>query len=347
MSLRTRVEALSATRPLWALGGVVALLVSIALLDYFTGLFHLTMLYVVPIVIATYIFGIAAGLATASVALIEIGFVHSHSPTPVIDFATDFVLFLFVAIVIEGMRIQLATIRALQERRDQDFEIARKVQNSIISPAPFDERFETACVLEFASEVGGDYYRFDRLGDVMLVFVADISGKSVAAALFAVLLDQAIEDGLADYESLVPLAESLNRRMFAGMPPDMFVTMVIAAIDDRRLTYVNCGHVRPLFFEADSGETFELAEGGSMPLGVADVLDAESATRSFTRGDTILICSDGVTESPALTRRPDSLMTMFAQSVGYEPQVLAERVADLAKSEGQTDDITVISVRRR
>ena len=347
MGLRTRVEALSARRPLWALGIVAVLLVAIALLDHFTGLFHLTMLYVVPIVVATYIFGIAAGFATATVALIEIAITHVNTPNALLDFATDLVLFVFVAVVIEGMRIQLSTIRALEDRRNQELEIARQVQNGIVSPAPFDERFETACVLEFAREVGGDYYRFDRLGDVMLVFVADISGKSVAAALFAMLLDQAIEDGLAEYESLVPLAESMNRRMFAAMPSNMFVTAVIAAIDDHRLTYLNCGHVRPLFYDADSGETFELTDGGSIPLGVHETLHAETATRSFSRGDTVLICSDGVTESQSIARRPDALMTLFSRSVGHGPQVLAARVADLAKLDGQTDDITVISVRRR
>lgn len=347
MSLRTRIEDLPVSRPLWAVGGVILLLVAIALLDMFTGLFHLTMLYVIPIVIATYIFGIAAGFATASGALIEIAIVHADRPTALMDFATDFAMFLFVIIVIEGMRVQLQTIRALQARRDLELGIARQVQHSTASPVPADDRFDTACVLEFAREVGGDYFRFDRIGDTLLTFVGDIAGKSVAAALFSVMLNQAIEDSLDGYEGPLQVAETLNRRMIAALPSNMFVTMIIAALDDRSVTYVNCGHVRPLFFEASSGSVFELEGGGTIPLGVQDVLEPDQSTRAFGPGDVILICSDGVTESRAFAQSPESLEAAFSAAVDAGPEAIVHGITDMAKSQGQTDDITVIAIRRR
>jgi serine phosphatase RsbU (regulator of sigma subunit) len=329
--------------------GIVALLIAIALLDRTTNLFHLTMLYVVPVVIATYVFGLAGGLLTGALALAEVIGAHSlrHSATLLADVTTDFVMFLFVAIVIDRLRLQLQTIRALEARRDYDLGIARDVQRRKLTPPPADDRFDVASALHFVREVGGDYYRFEEANGKLFLFAGDISGKGMSAALFAALLDEAIGDALQVFDGLEALVQSVNRRMHATMPVEMFVTMFFAILDDDEASFVNAGHVRPLLFEAAAGRTVELSDPGTLPLGIEPSLHPIPARLPIVSGDVLLICSDGVTESPALLHQPGLLESTFEGVARQEPQAVVDAVTALAESAGQTDDVTVICVKRR
>lgn len=329
--------------------GIVALLVAVALLDRTTDLFHLTMLYVVPIVIATYIFGLTGGLLTGVLALAEVVGAHSlrHSATLLADISTDFVMFLFVVIVIDRLRFQLRTIRALEARRDLDLAIARDVQMRKLTPSPTDDRFEVASAIHFVREVGGDYYRFDEATGRFFLFAGDISGKGMSAALFAALLDEAIGDALQIFDELDTLVQAVNRRMYDTMPGEMFVTMFFAILDDEEVRFVDAGHVHPLFFKAATGQTVELSEAGTMPLGIEPSLRPVPARLPMASGDVLLICSDGVTESPALLHRPGLLESTFEGVATQGPRAVVDAVTALAESQGQTDDVTVICVKRR
>lgn len=333
-----------------AVGLVIGvLLAAISLIDEATGLFHLTVLYAIPIIMATWAFGLLGGLATGGLAIAAVAVTHSllHSPTLVADIATDVVVFVFAAVVVDRLRAQLRTITALEARRDFDLGIASEVQTSMLSPWPDDARFEIASALHFVREVGGDYYRFARVGEKLYLFAGDISGKGMSAALFAVLLDEAIGDALEVPDPLESQVELVNRRMYARMPPEMFVTMLFAALDDDGISFVNAAHVRPLLFVAAEQRTVELADAGTLPLGIEPSIPAQSARVLLERGDTLLVCSDGVTESPRLLHESSLLADTFAQTAPRGPQAVVDEIAALAESRGQTDDVTVICMRRR
>jgi len=322
--------------------------VAIALLDEATGLFHLTVLYAVPIIIATGAFGLVGGLITVALAVLSVGVTHSllHSPTVLADVVTDLVVFLFAAFSVDRLRTQLRTIRALETQRDLDLGIARDIQRRMLRQAPDDDRFETACVLDFAREVGGDYYRFAEVNDKLMLFAGDISGKGMAAALFASLLDQTIGDALANFKSLDMFADKVNERMYDSLPADMFITMLFVMLDDEGIGFVNAGHIRPLHFVGATGEVIELSSG-TRPLGIDAQLEVTLDSRTLEPGDVLLICSDGVTESPALIRRPGVLESTFKSIADQGPLAVVDQIRRLAESKGQTDDITVICIRRR
>jgi serine phosphatase RsbU (regulator of sigma subunit) len=135
--------------------------------------------------------------------------------------------------------------------------------------------------------------------------------------------------------------------MYATMPDEMFVTMFFAILDDDEVSFINAGHVRPLLFEAAAGRTVELSEGGTLPLGIQPSVEPAPARLSIASGDVLLICSDGVTESPTLLHRPGLLGSTFEGVARQGPQAVVDTVTALAESEGQTDDVTVICVKRR
>lgn len=336
-------------RPALQVATIAGLLLLIAVLDRATGLFHLTVLFAVPVILATAAFGIVGGLITVAAAVISVATTHTllHSPTVIADVVTDLVLFLFAAFSVDRLRSQLRTIRELESVRDFDLAIARDVQQHVLRDVPQDARFDTAMVLDFVREVGGDYYRFHDLGGRLGVFAADISGKGMAAALFSMLLDEALGDALVEAGSLAHVADAVNRRPHESLPADMFVTMLFVALDENGIQYVNAGHVQPLFYRSASGEVAELAADGNAPLGVVPGSEAVAAHAPAEPGDVLLICSDGVTESPSLRDRPDLIASTLADTAPQGPRVVVERLRKVAESRGQTDDVTIICVSWR
>ena len=76
-----------------------------------------------------------------------------------------------------------------------------------------------------------------------------------------------------------------------------YVTCFIASMDPEtgRVAYVNAGHNPPLVVRVD-GSVERLTEG-STPLGMFDGCGYDSGSVELTRGDTLLIFSDGVSET--------------------------------------------------
>jgi len=328
---------------------IVVLLIAVSLLDQATGLFHLTVLYVIPIIIAVWGFGLSGGLITGAVALGAVTATHwiHRSPTLTADIVTDFVVFAFAALVIDRLRRELTTTRALEARRDFDLRIAREVQNERLSPVPADARFDIASALDSVFELGGDYYKFDSIAERLFLCVGDISGKGTSAALFATLLDETLVDALSVFDTLADLVEAVNRRMYNSMPPEMFVTMYFALLGDSSIQYANAGHVRPLLYDAAEATVSELSDADGLPLGVAAEIDVAPVTRPFLPGSMLLMCTDGVTESPRLLARPELLQRMFEDTLKRGPQAVVDRTRTVAEADGQTDDVTVVCVRRR
>lgn len=311
----------------------------------------LTVLYLVPIVMTVYAFGLPAGIAVTAVALVALALAHpvAHWSLLAGDVATHFAIFLFAAVMVDRLRHQLRVIRALEAQRDFDLSIAHEVQQNMLQSTPLkDDRFDVSLTLRFSREVGGDYYRLDRLDDDLFVCVGDISGKGVSAALFAAVLNESITDGLAARGGLAPLVEMVNARMYASMPPQMFVTMFFAVLSEDSLTYVNAGHVPPLLLDADTNEIAELTQAATLPLGVAERLEPTPASLPFTSRDFLLVCTDGVTESSAVMQEPGLVASTLRSSAAESPEKVVERVARLAETgNARSDDVTVVGIRRR
>ena len=152
---------------------------------------------------------------------------------------------------IEGQR-RAQTERAEAERRvAQELEIAKQVQARL-----FPQTFPGMRTLDYAGaciqvrHVGGDYYDFFALGEERLgLFVGDISGKGIAAALLMANLQANLRSQFAlAREQPQRFLQSVNRLFFENTVDSAYATVFFAEYDDasRRLRYTNCGHLSAL-----------------------------------------------------------------------------------------------------
>jgi sigma-B regulation protein RsbU (phosphoserine phosphatase) len=136
------------------------------------------------------------------------------------------------------------------------------------------------------------------------------------------------------------LANQINKHLSRYTPSDRFATAVFIVLsrDSGELTYVNAGHNAPILFS--SGSTAFL-EATGQPLGL--FADAQYETRSavISRGSTLLIFSDGLTDSIQGEHPENRLCRAFAASAG---QTMAN-LKSLVDPKFNEDDVTILLVK--
>jgi serine phosphatase RsbU (regulator of sigma subunit)/catechol 2,3-dioxygenase-like lactoylglutathione lyase family enzyme len=201
---------------------------------------------------------------------------------------------------IEAQRRANAERLESERRLAQELEIAKQVQARL-----FPQTFPSLRTLDYAGaciqarHVGGDYYDFFALGQEKVgLFVGDISGKGIAAALLMANLQANLRSQFAlAREQPQRFLQSVNRLFFENTADSAYATVFFAEYDDvaQRLRYTNCGHLSGLLLRQD-GAVEWLRSTGTV-LGLFREWESPSVECQLTPGDTLALYTDGVTES--------------------------------------------------
>jgi serine phosphatase RsbU (regulator of sigma subunit)/catechol 2,3-dioxygenase-like lactoylglutathione lyase family enzyme len=196
--------------------------------------------------------------------------------------------------------------RAIAERQDaelraaRELEIAKQVQAHLFPqkmPLLKTLEFEGVCIP--ARHVGGDYYDFLDLGcERMGLVIGDISGKGIAAALLMANLQANVRSQSAvGLNQLQQLLSTVNQLFCQNTADASFATLFFAEYDDttRRLRYANCGHLPPLVLRRD--DSLERLEATATIVGAFKEWDCSLAHCQLCPGDTLVLYTDGITES--------------------------------------------------
>jgi sigma-B regulation protein RsbU (phosphoserine phosphatase) len=224
-------------------------------------------------------------------------------------------------------------VRKTQLETDQI--AARQIQQTLLG-------YEVQAFYKPLREVGGDYFDVIELpGNRTLFALADVSGKGIPAALLAANI-QALVRSIASVESTpLALAKQINKHLSRYTPSDRFATaaFIVLSRDSGELTYVNAGHNAPIVFS--SGSTTFL-EATSPPLGL--FVDAEYETRAAALGpgSTLLIFTDGLTDSIQGEHPENRLRDALAESA----ERTMANLKSLVDPKFNEDDVTILLVKR-
>lgn len=258
------------------------------------------------------------------------------------------------AIVIENT--ELHKTRLAKERLDTELDDARRVQRMLIPAQPPSIRgYQVAALWYPAKQVSGDYYDFIPLSGGRVGFViADVSGKGLDAALFMANTRSTLRASLNLGGSPADMLRYANRTLAADSQGGMFVTVFFGILDPQAHTfsYVNAGHNLPWLARAAS-RSLETLSGGNLALGIVRDVNYAASEITFARGDLLMLYTDGVTEATASDetlfgdeRLIKTLRDSADQSARQVIQTLARRVRRFTGAEPQSDDITVVALRR-
>lgn len=271
----------------------------------------------------------------------------------------------------------------LQQQAEQmrsELAVARQIQTNLLRQSwPQLENLRIQACCHPAREVGGDFFEvyIHPQGDVWLA-VGDVSGKGVPAALFMASAISLLRRELSLENPAEPgdLVKNLNASLSDNLiGSNCFITLVLVRYSPttRRLDYANAGHIYPMVWSRRSGlageqeltEPIYLKERG-IPLGILPQWRGTVGTLELNPGNTLLLTSDGITEttisqregqSPdadsASDQRPDPTRGGMLQQEGLwkilsqEPDLLDLNhiLAQIrAHSDTQDDDQTILAL---
>ena len=290
------------------------------------------------------------------VGLVALGGRQSEEPYSGEDMRLLAVVSLQSALTVQTICLseEMAARIEAERRAAHEVEIAKEVQRQLL-PARAPELAGFACAGECiqAKSVGGDYYDFVELeADRVGFLLADVSGKGIAAALLMANLQATLRSQYAGpREDPARLLEDVNRLFFASTPGNRYATLFLAEFDPatRELRYVNCGHVPPVL--ARSSGAIETLAPTATVIGLFEEWIGTSEMVLLEPGDTLVVCSDGVTEALNDDEEEygeDRLRQAVAAQRGLPvPELLARLQASVQQFAGvvQSDDLTLLVAR--
>jgi serine phosphatase RsbU (regulator of sigma subunit) len=261
-----------------------------------------------------------------------------------------------VSQALERERRASAAKAELDRRTIQELEIAKQVQARLFPQTlPVLATLDYAGLCIQASQVGGDYYDFLDLGRQRLgLVVADISGKGISAALLMANLQANLRSQCATASDQPErFLQSVNRLFQANSSDGAYASLFFAEYDEnvRRLRYANCGHLCALVLRGNG--SVESLESTGTVVGLFSDWNCVFAERSLCSGDTLLLYTDGITESfnhAGEEFGEKRLVDSLRRNREQPPKMLISSiVADaISFSAGkQFDDITLIVARGR
>jgi sigma-B regulation protein RsbU (phosphoserine phosphatase) len=190
-----------------------------------------------------------------------------------------------------------ATKRSDAKHR-REFEDARLIQRGLLpTTTPELPGLKLASSWQPANGVGGDCFDMLTFGTgAMGVYIADVAGKGVPAALLMSNLQAAVRAFAQEGAAPGSVTTSVNRLLCRNMASGRFVTFCYARIDVAagKLTYANAGHNPPLLVRAN-GTIDKLSPGGTV-LGVFAESTYEQGDFALRPGDRLIFYTDGISE---------------------------------------------------
>ncbi|HUR81614.1 MAG TPA: fused response regulator/phosphatase [Thermoanaerobaculia bacterium] len=188
-------------------------------------------------------------------------------------------------------------LRRMNQQMTRDLQIARRVQEALVPPSAFASNgIEIRSAYIPSETLSGDFYDYFVQDDSMYLFVADVSGHGLPAAILVSLLKSYIHSEAATERSLADFMTRLNDFLFGVSLPTQFATAALFRMEKgRQLIYANAAHPPFLLHSKASGRT-QLLEEPSNLLGAMPNMAFEEHAITVAPGDTLFVYTDGLTD---------------------------------------------------
>jgi phosphoserine phosphatase RsbU/P len=178
-----------------------------------------------------------------------------------------------------------------------EIEDARQIQRSLVHPGSLcGPSFEIASRYSPLTEVGGDFFDFFNLPDGRVgMYIGDVVGKGIAAAMYAALVMGALRGIHKTGKEAAAVLNLLNKRLRVRPIERRYCATFYALYDPitRELSFANAGLPYPLLAE-ESG-CAPLGSGG-LPSGLFDGSCYDQYSVRLSAGDAVLFATDGLHE---------------------------------------------------
>jgi sigma-B regulation protein RsbU (phosphoserine phosphatase) len=157
--------------------------------------------------------------------------------------------------------------------------------------------FEIASEIFAVRQLPGDFFSVEAIGNEVVLALGDVCGKGLAAGMWTPHLVGLVRAHTSPVASPPAIVAGINRDVCRTPLLGPLASLLLAKLDTTTgvLNYCSAGHPPAMLLRAN-GELELLTEGGLL-LGVLDDATYVAGSCVLHPGDTLMIYSDGITES--------------------------------------------------
>ena len=252
-------------------------------------------------------------------------------------------------------------IEIKQRQIDEELEKAKKIHERTLlgkfSKIGSPEDISLEAHYYPAKQIGGDLYNFVRTENKLIIYLSDVTGHGIEAAIISTFVKETIEN-YADLETgeLTPekiLTHVYKQYIKDDFPEDYFVCLYVAVLDldTYELTYSAAGMQFPPFMKLADGSCYNLQSEGppiSNLIGL-ELMDFRADSVTLSPGSIILFYTDGIAEQineDNSSYKERLKNTFYSQHSKFPPelvkQVINNDFLDFNASLQGDDDITYV-----
>ena len=233
---------------------------------------------------------------------------------------------------------------------DDDLGRAWLIQGEFLPKQNFKfNGWEVSYHYEPAGQLSGDYCDLisTDVGDLYFL-IGDVSGKGVAASLLMNRLHAIFRSLISAQLSVRSLVEKANHLFADNTMRPYYATLVCGkASPSGQVEICNAGHCPPLFMH--DGIATPIAATG-LPVGMFCQERYESAHFTFTKGDRLLLYTDGLSEARDRTNQEygNRLQAFLSDCTHLSAATVVNRLVqdmrDFSSQSPVADDLTVMAI---
>ncbi len=253
-----------------------------------------------------------------------------------------------------AQRLEAARQKVLEgELLRRDLAVARELQQRLYPPPILTNSvFSIASRSEPARETSGDFYDFIKLDAHRLgIVVADVTGKSIAAALVMAMARSTVRSEATRHTRPSEVLHYANQTLCHDNTFKEMITAFYGVLDTRNLsfTFANAGHPYPVLRR--NGQLQEMEIGG-LPLGSHPIALYSEQSIELQPGDQIILVSDGLYEEMNSEREMfgfPRMMESIQRANPNDPHIalseIWEQIEVFRGAIEQSDDITLMVIQ--
>ncbi|WP_078553940.1 SpoIIE family protein phosphatase [Bacillus alkalicellulosilyticus] len=198
-----------------------------------------------------------------------------------------------------GTLSDLTDLVELENERQKDRDLAKKVQLSVTSNPIHHPSFKIDCEYHSSLDLSGDMYYWVQIDEGKYgVILVDVMGHGIASSLVSMSIRSLLHGLFKKVQDPVLIYKELNRHIHTLLnSPDgiiSYFTAMIIYIDtnNKRVEFVNAGHPKGLMQVDDTLP--HIMDKGSLPIGLMEHPPIEKGIICYPEDATILIYTDGL-----------------------------------------------------
>ncbi len=251
-----------------------------------------------------------------------------------------------------------------EQRVQRQLQLARDVQRRMLPKSvPNARGLDVAARYIPSFELGGDFYDFVDLSGHMGVFVGDVVGKGIAAALLMSAVRASLLAHVQGVYNIDDVIVKVNQALCRDTLDNEFASLWygVIDIDHMRMTYCSAGHEPTLVIRVPrhrkptTADVDELGVGG-MVVGIDPSQRYQRAVYDLHPNDCVVAYTDGVPDTLNFEGErfgKKRLRDALLRFLGEEPDATAAQVVErilwelrqFAGLSTRPDDTTIVAIR--